>query len=217
MNEDNLKPIHLGQEQGNYLNGIDNEELDKPFVLYLNRKKILEGHNSRYKLGLIGNFLICGLMLIAYPGIWWMPISNLALTALIYICIRRAYSYSISPVIETHSNGLSIRSLYVNLFIPWNEIKEVRSFHFFEQNVGIVPIDFKKTLERGTMGTKLFCWSNALCMQFFQLFSVFLAPIYISEEELPLSAIDVAKQIELRRIHALQANKVIESEKKLLE
>ncbi len=204
-------PKHQGEDTDLSIGyGTRLDKLDEPLILYPARSRAFDAFNERVKFLWIPALLFYGLGTYLNPDKLWLAIACITWLLLTYICARRFYLLSLLPILEMRSDGLSIHSFAIKLFIPWSEIKEVQSYEFGYRYIGIVPINLGKTLTRVTLGTKYYVWVSALAMPLCRFFGVFAAPINILESELPLSADDVADQINLRRAYALGQGSSIE-------
>jgi hypothetical protein len=190
--------------------GVSIENLDEPLVLYPARSSAIDALHGRFKLIIPLEGIVFAFAIFVLHWHWMLLVAYSILLALIYLWVRRKYSRAVVPILSMRSDGLEIHSLHYDMFIPWSEIKEVRPFTIIEPHVGIMPYDLKKTLARGTTRTKISGWLNASCVPLYKCVGFFVAPIFLLESELPLSAKEVAEQINMRRTHALGRNPVLE-------
>jgi hypothetical protein len=138
--------------------------------------------------------------------LWLLILFTLSLP-LMYILTRRKLSRAVLPVLAIRQDGIEIHSLNLDIFIPWEEIKEVRTFTFIQPHLGIVPFDLKKTLARGSRYTQIFCWMNEFCARLYNPGGISVTAIFLLDCELPLPIDVVADQIISRQAHALKAIK----------
>lgn len=179
-------------------------DLDKPLVLYKNRVGSLKALHRRMMLVAVGLVFLLYSFLSTYPELWWQAVCYVLFLVYLYVAQRRHFSRAVLPVLEMNSTGIVIRSFCVKISIPWNEIKEVRHHKFIVSFIGIVPIKTSKTASRGTFLTQCFIWSNLLCLYFYRLFGVFMAPIEVLASEFPISAESLSEEMNLRLTHALE-------------
>lgn len=182
------------------------DKLDEPLILYPARKRAIEGLHDRFrKIVLPGLLMVSILFLLTNPTQWWLILLNSLIFALIYLYVRRLHLRAVLPIITMKAEGVEIHSLHMDLFIPWCELKEVRPFKlvFCEPLLGIVPIDFNKTIAPLRPIQKLTRWTEAVCCPILNLFGNSTVPLYILESELPLSVAEIAEQMNLRRARAL--------------
>ena len=192
------------------------ENLDEPLILYRNRKALIGRVHRGYKLGLVLYVMIFAVFLYAlyiqnlrhFPVVqdlwmhWLALLVGLPIWAAICYRWARRTNESVVPVIEMRSDGLVIHFQFLHFaLIPWSEIKEARLYAFDgHSRVAIEPIDLTRTLEHGSTATRFWIRFNDLGGLNRKLG---FAPIEIPALALPLSAEDVAEQINIRRAHAL--------------
>jgi hypothetical protein len=197
----------IGSSDQLVFHGADIEKLNEPLILYRNRPEAIGWLQKRFKFVLLLFVPYAAIVLLVAHN--WLVVCGLAAwIAFMYIWQRRAHAKSISPVIEMRPEGLVVHSVLTDFqLIQWNEIKEARAYRCIYRFVGIVPNDLGKTLARGSVATQMIGWNNVVWTPIYRLFGCFLAPINIPEQYLPLSATDVAEQINLRRLHAVGQNR----------
>jgi hypothetical protein len=162
---------------------------DKPLILYSDRKKAINALTARMAM----MFLLiccfdCALIISTSPQCWPQIIGLILYCAAIYLFTRRKHARKVLPVLQMANDGIEIHSMNYDLYIPWEEIEEVRAYWLVVWQLDIVPYDLSKTLAHGTFKTKAMGLFNGICIQ---------------EEELPLSAKDVAILINERKNYAL--------------
>ncbi|MFA6558661.1 MAG: hypothetical protein WCT03_19730, partial [Candidatus Obscuribacterales bacterium] len=136
--------------------------------------------------------------------LWCILILSTLLLPINYLSIRRTLSRAVLPVMAMRKDGIEIHSLSLDIFIPWEEVKEVRTSTFIEPHLAIVPFDLKKTLARASLYTRIFCWASELSVHFYKIMQIPVTPISLLDAELPLPIDVVAEQIILRQAHALK-------------
>lgn len=182
------------------------DKLDEPLILYPARKRAIEGLHDRFrKIVLPGLLMLSILFLLTNPTQWWLILLNSLIFALIYLYMRRLHLRAVLPIIAMKAEGVEIHSLHMDLFIPWCELKEARPFKLSlsEPLLGIVPVNFNKTIAPLGPIQKLTRWTEAVCCSILNLFGIPGVPLYILESELPLSVAEVSEQMNLRRASAL--------------
>ncbi len=206
------------------------DRLDEPLILYPPRSGAIDALHGRFLKYILpisvlvyASVLAFSLLLTNSPllpqskllslstELWWIVILYTVPLPLMYIFIRRKLSRAVLPVMAMRHDGIEIHSLNLDIFIPWEEIKEVRTFTFVEPHLGIMPFDLRKTLARGSLYTQIMCWMNELCARFYKPSGISVTPIFLLDCELPLSIDVVAEQIISRQAFAL---KLIEPEDK---
>jgi len=206
------------------------DRLDEPLILYPPRSAAIDALHGRFlkyilPVSVLFYVVVLAMALLTVSApflpsaarqglsteLLWLLIFYTLLLPLMYISIRRKLSRAVLPVLAMRQHGIEIHSLNLDLFIPWEEIKEVRTFTFVEPHLGIVPFDLKKTLARGSRDTKIFCWMNEISARLYKPGGISVTPIFLVDCELPLPIDVVAEQIILRQAHAL---KLIEPEDK---
>lgn len=183
------------------------DKLDEPLILYPARKRTIDGLHDRFKKIVLPGLLVLSISFVCmYPTQWWLLLLNSLIFALIYLYMRRLHLRAVLPIIAMKAEGVEIHSLHMDLVVPWCELKEVRPFKlvFCEPLLGIVPIDFNKTIAPLRPIQKLTRLTEAVCCSVFELFGISAVPLYILESELPLSVAEVAEQMNLRRALALR-------------
>ncbi|MBS2007340.1 MAG: hypothetical protein JST01_09890 [Cyanobacteria bacterium SZAS TMP-1] len=209
MSDDRPERAFPHIETGASLHAFDDgfiEDLSKPLILYPARNNTIEAFDQRIRFLWLPVLVFYGFGLYLHPEKLWLSIACVAGLLITCIWARRFYSRSLLPILEMGSDGVLIHSFCIKLFIPWSEIKEVRSYEFFYQYVGIVPVDLSRVLAQGTLGTKYYAWMSALAIPICRILGGFAAPINILESELPLSADDIVEQINIRRQRALEVS-----------
>lgn len=226
MNADDPNEISKHEDEGNELSigyGTHLDRLDEPLILYPPRSAAIDALNGRFfkyvvpiSVLLYVVILVMALATAISPSLpsaaqqaistalWCLLILYTVLQPLTYLFIRRKLSRAVLPVMAMRNDGVEIHSLNLDIFIPWEEIKEVRTFTFVEPYLGIVPFDLKKTLARGSLYTQFFCWSNEFCVHLYKRMQISMPPIFLLDTELPLPIDVVAEQILLRQAHALK-------------
>jgi len=194
--------LHCDFEAGDRPCAVSIDDFDKPFILYPARKKAVRDLQLTFKIMipfLCIYFAICSQL----GHIHWSLLCAYAiLLAAVYVWRHRKHTRTILPVLALTEAGLEMHTLHVDLFIPWSEIKEARSFRIVVPYLGIVPYSLTKTLARGNVCTQAVGWMNALVAPFYLAVGLFVAPIFILESELPMTASEVAEYINLRKEHA---------------
>lgn len=182
------------------------DKLDEPLILYTARNSAIDGLHDRVRIVWPGLLVLSILFLLMYPAQWWLLFPILLMFALTYLHIRRLHSRAVLPIIAMKAEGVEIHSLHMDLFIPWCELKEARPFKLGlgEPLLGIVPMNFSKTISPLGPIQKLTRWTEALCCSSLNLSGNSGVPLYILESELPLSVAEVAEQMNLRRAQALR-------------
>lgn len=199
------------------------DRLDEPLILYPPRRAGIDALHGRFLKYIVPMSVLFYLAMLAVallnanapflPGakllsfsteFWCLVILYTLSLPLTYISIRRKLSRAVLPVLAMRQHGIEIHSLNLELFIPWEEIKEVRTFTFLEPHLGIVPYDLKRTLARGSRDTKIFCWMNEISARLYKLSGISVTPIFLVECELPLPIDVVAEQIISRQAFALK-------------
>lgn len=207
-------PKHLGEDTDLSIGyGTRLDKLDEPLILYPARGRAIAGLHSRF-VKLLPLLLVLYAALLMADPLQWPFIGCLTIMQVImYLCVRRTHSRAVVPIMTLRLDGIEVHSLYIDMFIPWTEIKEVRTYNIGtgEMDVGIVPFDLSSTLARGSLRTRIFAWMSVACMPFGRLFGIFTPPLIILESELPLAAEDIVEQINLRRAFALGLDRSIES------
>jgi hypothetical protein len=203
----NTQNSMIGSSDQLVSHGAEIEKLNEPLILYCTRREAIGWLHKRFKLVLLFFVPYAAFVLLVEHN--WLVVCGLAAwIAFMYIWQMRAHTKSISPVIEMRPEGLVVHSMLTDFqLIQWNEIKEARAYRCIYQSVGIVPYDLKKTLARGSIAAQMIGWNNVVWAPIYRLFGCFLAPINIPEQYLPLSATDVAEQINLRRLRAVGQNR----------
>lgn len=203
--------------------GTHLDRLDEPLTLYPPRSGTIDALHGRFfkyivPISVLFYVVILTMALVTANApfmpkaaqhamsteLWWLLILYTVLQPLMYIFIRRKLTRAVLPVMAMRPDGIEIHSLNLDIFIPWEEIKEVRTFTFIEPHLGIVPFDLKKTLARGSLYTQIICWMNELCAHIYKRSGISVTPIFLLDCELPLPIDVVAEQIILRRAHALK-------------
>lgn len=188
------------------------DRLDEPLILYPARKRTVDELHNRFRKIVLPMLLIFSILfLFMYPAQWWLLFPIYLLFALTYLHMRRLHLRAVLPIIAMKAEGVEIHSLHMDLFIPWCELKEVRPLNLdsCEPLLGIVPINFNKTIAPLRPIQKVMRWTEAMCCSFLNLFGNSIVPLYILESELPLSVADVAEQLNLRRARALGLDQAI--------
>lgn len=199
------------------------DKFDEPLILYPPRSGAIDALHGRFLKyilpGLVllyvsvlgfalltanSPFLPSAAQLAISTELLWLLILFTVPLPLMYIFIRRKLSRAVLPVMAMRHDGIEIHSLNLDIFIPWDEIKEVRTFTFVEPHLGIMPFDLRKTLARGSLYTQIICWMNELCARFYKPSGISVTPIFLLDCELPLSIDVVAEQIILRQAFALK-------------
>lgn len=201
--------------------GTHLDKLDEPLILYPPRSGAIDALHGRFlkyvvpisvlfyvvilAMALttaISPFLLSAAQQSMSTELWCLFIFYTVSLPLMYIFIRRKLSRAVLPVMAMRNDGIEIHSLNLDIFIPWEEIKEVRTFTFVEPHLGIVPFELKKTLARGSLYTQFFCWSNEFCVHLYKRMQILVTPLFLLDTELPLPIDVVAEQIMLRQAHA---------------
>jgi hypothetical protein len=199
------------------------DRLDEPLILYPPRSGGIDALHGRFLkyvvpvsvlfyLAMLASALLNAnspflpnATLLSFSTEFWCLVTLYTLSLpLTYLSIRRKLSRAVRPVVAIRQDGIEIHSLNLDIFIPWEEIKEVRTFTFIEPHLGIVPFDLKKTLARGSLYTQIFCWANEFCVHLYKRMQISVTPIFLVDCELPLSLDVVAEQIISRQAHALK-------------
>lgn len=188
------------------------DKLDEPLILYPARNRAIDGLHDRFKIIFPALLVLSILFLFMYPAQWWLLFPISLMFALTYLHMRRLHSRAVLPIIAMKAEGVEIHSLHMDLFIPWCELKEARPFKLSlsEPLLGIVPVNFNKTIAPLGPIQKTTRWTEAICCSVFELFGIPGVPLYILESELPLSVVEVAEQMNLRRASALGLDQAIE-------
>ena len=181
------------------------DKLDEPLILYPARSRAIDGLHDRVRITLPVLLVLSIFFLFMYPAQWWLPFPISLMFALTYLHMRRLHLRAVLPIIAMKAEGVEIHSLHMDLFIPWCELKEVRPFKLAlcEPLLGIVPINFNKTIAPLRPIQKVTRWTEAICFSILNLFGNSGVPLYILESELPLSVAEIAEQMNLRRASAL--------------
>lgn len=226
MNSDDSTEILGPHDEENDLSigyGTHLDKLDEPLILYPPRSgaiDALHGRFSKYVVPIsvlfyvvilamalttvISPFLPSAAQQAMSTELWCLFIFYTVSLPLMYIFIRRKLSRAVLPVMVMRNDGIEIHSLNLDIFIPWEEIKEVRTYNFLEPHLGIVPFDLKKTLLRASPYTQFICWANEFCVHLCKRMQILVTPIFLLDTELPLPIDVVAEQIILRQAHALK-------------
>ncbi|MDP3509533.1 MAG: hypothetical protein Q8T09_16295 [Candidatus Melainabacteria bacterium] len=199
------------------------DRLDEPLILYPPRSGAIDALHGRFFKYIVPISVLFYVVILAMAlttaispfipsasqqalstELWWLLILYTLSLPLMYIFVRRKLSRAVLPVLAMRQDGIEIHSLNLDIFIPWEEIKEVRTFTFIEPHLGIVPFDLKKTLARGSRYTQIFCWMNEFCARLYKSSGISVTAIFLLDCELPLSIDVVAEQIISRQAHALK-------------
>lgn len=224
------------------VHGVNVEDPTQPLLLYWNRKGALAEVDKQKKYFWISMAIVVAIIFIPMIGIVLQESYSDPATPFIFIAFivgfaaftigfcwlayrsghnsaRRDLTEDLNPVVAMRPEGLSIHCplmTYEN--IPWEEIKEVKSFTYNGYKcVGIIPVNLERTLKHAVkddsrtakklkfmlMGTKNLARINSLYQRWYGLFGVQFAPILVPEIWLPLEAAEVAELINARRMHAL--------------
>ena len=188
--------------------GICIEDSSKLLILYQNRKGALQWLKKQvvsevafFSACISGGHLFSGNPGEINLGVALGQISVILFTySLAYLLMRRTYERAIKPIITMKSRGIEVQTPMFRFdLIPWSELKEARVFNFiFYRFLAISPLSLKKTLKRGDLLTQIASWSN----------TPFCPPILIPEALLPLSADDVALQLNRRRAYACGLSRI---------
>lgn len=119
-----------------------------------------------------------------------------ALYAFLYLSVLIALRRQQLPIVILSPDGITVRTLGTQVgLIPWEEISEIRAYNLLYRFVGIVPRDSDGLCRR--MGTirALLLRLNSWVIPLYRLFGVFVAPINIPQEYLPITADELAARI----------------------
>jgi hypothetical protein len=116
------------------------------------------------------------------------------------ISLRRQWR----PIVTLSPEGITIYTLMTQIgLIQWGEIQEVRPYNLLYRSVGIVPFQLNALYRRVGFGPTLLLRMNSWCIPLFQMFGIFIAPINIPQEYLPISADELATHIQEYRAASL--------------
>lgn len=107
----------------------------------------------------------------------------------LYAIVTRATKKQTEPAVVISAQGITIHTLWQPVgLLRWEEIADIRVYNFVYRYVGIVPKDMNALCKRlGSRGTVLRL--NDWCIRwFYKPLRIFIAPINIPQEYLPISA-----------------------------
>jgi len=93
------------------------------------------------------------------------------------------------PIVTLSREGITVHTMMQHIgLIRWEEIAEIRAYKFIYPFVGIVPKDPKILYRRAGFGASLMVRMNDACIRwFYKPLRIFVAPINIPEEYIPMS------------------------------
>lgn len=131
----------------------------------------------------------------------WVPWIFVVEAALLYPIMRRNIARQTKPIVILSRDGIHVDTYGTHIgLIRWDEIAEIRPYKLFYLFIGIVPKDSHLLAKRLPASSALLLRLNVLCIPLYKLFSQFIAPINIPEQNLPIPADEL-----MQRIRAYQA------------
>jgi hypothetical protein len=129
----------------------------------------------------------------------FLPWALIAFYVVIYAIITMSISRQRFPIVTISHEGLNIHTVATQIgLLRWDEIAEVRTYTFIYRYVGIVPRDLNGLSRRVGSGAILLRL-NSWCIPLYRLFGIFIAPINIPQEYLPMTADELADRIRAYR------------------
>jgi hypothetical protein len=111
--------------------------------------------------------------------------------------VRRRLRQQSGPAVTLGPEGISVNLLATRIGqLQWHEIADVRCYWLLYRFVGIVPVDSATVYQRIGMKRSFLMRMNQFLIPMYRLFGTFVAPINIPDEYLPLSADELAAQIQ---------------------
>lgn len=126
---------------------------------------------------------------------WLIAVFYIVIYFTMVVALRRQNR----PIITISPEGLTIHTVLTQFgLLRWDEIAEVRTYNLLYRFVGIVPRDPAALYRRiGRRG--LLLRLNSWCVPLYRLFGLFVAPINIPQEYLPVTADELAEWIRAAR------------------
>ena len=114
----------------------------------------------------------------------------------VYVLVRKSLTKMRDPIIVLSSEGSSVSAQMTKIgLIRWDEIADIRCYTMIYRLIGIVPKDVRAMSKRLRGGQAILLWANVACIPLYRLVGIFLAPINIAQEHLPVSADEVLYRI----------------------
>lgn len=107
----------------------------------------------------------------------------------LYAIVLRANTKQTKPVATISRDGITVHTIGQNIgLLRWNEIADIRAYNFVHRYVGIVPKNMDAVCRRIGGRRAFMLRLNQICLPLYKPFGIFVAPINIPQEYLPISA-----------------------------
>ncbi len=115
----------------------------------------------------------------------------------LYACVMISLRRQRRPIVTLSPEGIAVHALMTQIgLIRWDEVQEIRPYNLIYRLVGIVPLDMSILCRRAGFGRSLIIRMNAWVVPLYQMFGIFVAPINIAQEYLPISADELMGRIQ---------------------
>lgn len=116
---------------------------------------------------------------------------------IIYLIMARRLSQQKKPIVSLSSQGITVNTVGTQVgFIPWDEVKEVYTYRLGYKYVGITLKNPKTLYRRIGLKRSWLLMMNRAVAPLYRPFGVRVAPISIPQEYLPMTADELAAQIQ---------------------
>ena len=178
--------------------------VEAPMLIYPDTKKALR--RLRIRMLIASPFFVAlFLMLSLSPApldafansLRWILLAELPI---LYWLVSRSLKKQSKPIVSLSSQGITIHTLCTQVgFIPWDEIKEVKTYNLFYRFVGITLKHPGNLYQRIGLKRSFLMWTNGLIAPLYRLIGIPVAPINIPQEYLPMSADELQAKIDSYR------------------
>lgn len=125
--------------------------------------------------------------------VWFLAIE----IAAIAFFVKKGLKQQAEPIITLSLEGIRVHAQLQNIgFIAWDEVADARAYTLFYRYVGIVPKDTGMICRRAGTRRATTVWLNEWCIRLiYRPLRIFVAPINIPQEHLPISADELMEHI----------------------
>lgn len=128
--------------------------------------------------------------------ITFIPWFIFGLYATIYVAGVAAVRRQRLPIVTLSPVGISVQTMLTPVgLIPWDQVAEIRPYTMLYRYVGIVPRDLDGLCRRLGGRGALLIRANSWVAPLYDVFGLFVAPINIPQEYLPITANELADRI----------------------
>ena len=177
-------------------------------LFYPDRRKMLRRVNARAAFILLpiaaGMFALFrfldGLVPPSYSGLHVefavLPWTILGLYVALYAVMVAAVRRQRLPLVTLSPEGITVQTMLTPVgLLPWDEVAEVRPYTMIYRYVGIVPRDLEGLCRRLGGRRALLMRANSWVAPLYAALGVFVAPINVPQEYLPVTADDLVARI----------------------